>query len=281
MTIGEQLLYARKRLRLKQQVLAVMLGVSRRTITNWENGGKIPETKRQMVLDFIDNNKIDNEQTMETIKDRLIKFIRYNGLSMKKFEESVGFSNGYVNNISKGVGAEKLQKILYVYPELNQQWLLTGESEMLNVQKEMQSQGLECIGYMYKETRPRLPMAAALGSIKDYYRGSRKHECDEKPVIRQFSPYNFTMFVNTDSMAPYINTGDVIACAEISETIDYGHVYVIDTDSGALIRRVYMESKTSNRLKLISENPVYPDFSIDRSKVNGIYRVVGLLRVGI
>lgn len=67
-----------------------------------------------------------------TVKQRLIRFIKYKRLSQKKFEEAVGVSNGYVNNISKGIGADKLQRILGVYPELNQAWLLTGEGEMLN-----------------------------------------------------------------------------------------------------------------------------------------------------
>lgn len=66
-----------------------------------------------------------------TVKERLIKYIKYNNLSQSKFEKAVGLSNGYVNNISKGIGADKLQSILCVYPSLNPTWLLTGEGEML------------------------------------------------------------------------------------------------------------------------------------------------------
>lgn len=44
---------------------------------------------------------------------------------------AAGLSNGYVNNISKGIGADKLQRILGAYPMLNQDWLLTGEGEMV------------------------------------------------------------------------------------------------------------------------------------------------------
>lgn len=135
--------------------------------------------------------------------------------------------------------------------------------------------------YMYVETRPRLPIAAALGNISDYYKGNKKNECDPKPIVKQFSKYNFTMLVNTDCMSPYINTGDVIACAEIGETIDYGHVYVVDTDGGALIKRVYQVQGNDSVLYLVSENPTYPDFILDKQKIIGMYRVVGLLRVGI
>lgn len=66
-----------------------------------------------------------------TVKERLIRFIKSKGLSQKKFEQVVGLSNGYVNNISRSIGADKMQSILCAFPELNQTWLLTGEGEML------------------------------------------------------------------------------------------------------------------------------------------------------
>lgn len=71
----------------------------------------------------------------QTVKQRLITFIKYKGLSQGKFEKAVGLSNGFVNNISKGIGAEKMQRILSVYPELNSAWLLSGEGEMLIEEK--------------------------------------------------------------------------------------------------------------------------------------------------
>lgn len=66
-----------------------------------------------------------------TVKERLTKFIKYKGLSQKKFEEVVGLSNGYVNNIRRSITIEKLQKIALCFPELNKTWILTGEGTML------------------------------------------------------------------------------------------------------------------------------------------------------
>ena len=59
-----------------------------------------------------------------TVKQRLIVFLKYKRLSQRRFELAVGLSNGFVNNIYKGIGAEKLQMILGTYPELNQEWLV-------------------------------------------------------------------------------------------------------------------------------------------------------------
>lgn len=74
-----------------------------------------------------------NKEIMQTtVKQRLINFIKYKELSQKKFEEIVGMSNGYVNNISKGIGPYYVNKIKSVFPELNIAWLTLGEGDMLN-----------------------------------------------------------------------------------------------------------------------------------------------------
>ena len=67
----------------------------------------------------------------KTIKQRLIEFMKYKGLSQKKCELAAGLSNGYVNSLRKSPSATKLQSIIGAFPEINQQWLLTGEGSML------------------------------------------------------------------------------------------------------------------------------------------------------
>ena len=67
----------------------------------------------------------------ETIKDRLVSFIRYLSVSQRKFELRCGLSNGYVNNIRCSITPDKLQQIVQQYPELNAGWLMTGEGSML------------------------------------------------------------------------------------------------------------------------------------------------------
>jgi hypothetical protein len=47
-----------------------------------------------------------------TVKERLIQFIKYKGLSQRKFEIEVGLSNGYINNIMNGIGVLDFVKLL-------------------------------------------------------------------------------------------------------------------------------------------------------------------------
>ena len=72
------------------------------------------------------------------MKDRLIIFLEYLGIGQNKFAQNVGLSAGYVTNLGESISSRSLNKILNVYPQLNEKWLLTGKGEMIkpiNTQK--------------------------------------------------------------------------------------------------------------------------------------------------
>ena len=66
-----------------------------------------------------------------TVKERLVAFIEYKGLSKNRFEAMCGLSKRYVSNISKSIQPKICKKISLIFPELNTGWLMTGEGEML------------------------------------------------------------------------------------------------------------------------------------------------------
>ncbi|MDR0694694.1 MAG: helix-turn-helix transcriptional regulator [Prevotellaceae bacterium] len=66
-----------------------------------------------------------------SVKERLKIFIKSENMRISEFEKSIVVGNGYVNSISKGIGNDKLNIISEKYPNLNIEWLLTGEGEML------------------------------------------------------------------------------------------------------------------------------------------------------
>ena len=66
-----------------------------------------------------------------TVKERLKEFIQYEKIPVRRFEERVGVSFGYVNAIRVSIQPEKITSIAREFPNLNTGWLLTGEGEML------------------------------------------------------------------------------------------------------------------------------------------------------
>lgn len=69
-----------------------------------------------------------------TLKDRLLQYIRYKNMPIKQFEEKSNLSNGYVSSMRKGLGTEKLENVLNAFPDLNRNWLLYEEGDMLKAE---------------------------------------------------------------------------------------------------------------------------------------------------
>lgn len=72
-----------------------------------------------------------------TIKDRILQFLSAENIAKAQFERQCGFSNGYINSIKEGIGAEKLERILREYPVLSREWLLSGVGEMYIADREI------------------------------------------------------------------------------------------------------------------------------------------------
>lgn len=67
----------------------------------------------------------------QTIKERLMIYIKYLDISVRKFEVKCDLANGYIKNIRQSITPDKLRQISLHNPDLNTGWLMTGEGEML------------------------------------------------------------------------------------------------------------------------------------------------------
>lgn len=64
-------------------------------------------------------------------RERLKVFLAEKNISVKAFEEECGLSNGAVSKMGDNTRRSTIDKISTVFPELNTNWLLTGEGTML------------------------------------------------------------------------------------------------------------------------------------------------------
>lgn len=65
---------------------------------------------------------------------RIMMLIQHLNLSARKFDISIGASNGYILRMNKNnasVGSDVIEKIIEVYPQVNLIWLITGKGPML------------------------------------------------------------------------------------------------------------------------------------------------------
>lgn len=68
------------------------------------------------------------------VRGRLKAYLQEKNISQNKFAKAIGVSPAFVNNISKGIGADKLQRMSNIFTDLNTDWLLTGKGNMLKEQ---------------------------------------------------------------------------------------------------------------------------------------------------
>jgi len=190
---------------------------------------------------------------------RIAKFIDYQGISVSSFEQAISASDGMIRRAIRNntdIQSKWIAKISDNYPELNIDWLISGKGNMLkeSIPVAIKSNNLQ-------EGIPLIPLDAMAG----FCRGEMQvmeHEC-EKYVIPAFREAEFLIPVKGSSMYPKYSSGDIVACKKLSLTdlfFQWNKVYVLDTDQGALIKRV-KQGKDDNHIILVSENEKYPPFN--------------------
>jgi transcriptional regulator with XRE-family HTH domain len=70
---------------------------------------------------------------MQTTKERLVSFLKQEGVSWAKFAERTGLSRGFMSTVANNITAKTLDKITSAFPSINPQWLLSGEGNMLKL----------------------------------------------------------------------------------------------------------------------------------------------------
>lgn len=237
---------------------------------------------------------------MSNIVSRIKEFIDYKTISVRKFEEKVGFSNGafasqYKNNGS--IGSDKIENILQSYPEINLEWLLTGEGEMLkprvedikNISKEEQIKALKQIasGEFFKKSNI-VPFYENVATI-----GGTQLSADLSPVTAptayidlgsMFPSANAAIRHFGESMREYPN-GCILAIKKLNhlKSIIWGQNYVVETDEIRVTKKLQTCKDDKNCIMAYSTNPsTHPDgtpihepFPIAKEDIRNLFQVVG------
>lgn len=221
---------------------------------------------------------------MMDIKERIKQFADSKGIPIYKFESTAGLSNGYVNGIRKGIGSEKLSDILRAFPELNRNWLLFGEGEMLRTGAPAEASASEdapppqLIPAPPGKGLPLIPLPAMAGFLK----GAADIDPNEIEwyFVPAFRDCQFLIRVKGESMSPRYLSGDIVACREVQDTgtfFQWGKTYVLDTDQGVVIKRV-RPSEKENHILCVSDNPEYDPFDVPIAGIYHLAIVRGLIR---
>lgn len=94
--------------------------------------------------------------------------------------------------------------------------------------------------------------------------------------IPEFTKADFYINVRGHSMYPKYASGEIISLKRVMDIneIQYGQVYVVVTDENRVIKYV-RKSDNDKKLLLVSENPKFDAYEVERKNVRALFLVLG------
>lgn len=212
-----------------------------------------------------------------------------------------------------------ISRILAVFPKYNRIWLLTGEGDRYvpqnvpngkpigkksenpmpsrdsaetmpttpTAQNEQQhtnptSPTTDPNNQHPKRTLPLIPIDAVAGFNGWDESGIAELDCARYDVPDFAAVHaDFLIRVSGSSMYPKYSSGDILACRKVVEVtfIQWGKIYVIDSQQGAMVKRLFEIEGDADHILCKSDNPNYPPFKLPKDEIRSLSIVVGAIRL--
>ncbi len=213
----------------------------------------------------------------------MLTFLKHKGIGQTKFESIAGLSRGYINNIKGSIGTTILNKISNAFPDLNIEWLLTGEGEMLmstNATHISDSSKIEKTNTIKDkiENYKLLPLMN-----QDVVGGIKNEVVDTMGYITGYMPFvnaqegDIAVPVTNDSMYPTYSPGSIVQIRKIErwrEFIESGQVYIIELKDGRRLIKEVKKAEDKEHLILVSHNHRYGEDEIDKDLIRSVWLVI-------
>jgi phage repressor protein C with HTH and peptisase S24 domain len=97
--------------------------------------------------------------------------------------------------------------------------------------------------------------------------------------IPAFRDCDFAVTVRGNSMADYIQHGDIIICKRYDHSayINYGHAYVVVTKQECMVKYI-RKGKDEHHVRLVSENKAFDDIELSVDNIIHIHIVKGIIK---
>lgn len=216
-----------------------------------------------------------------SIKDRIIEFCEHERLSVRQFEIQSGMSNGYVANMRKGLGMDKLENVLNAFPRLSRDWLLYGEGEMLKTSHPVRPDRmfpLRTDRSVADQDIPLYELTATAGLVAIF------NDLAVEPVdhlrVPNLPPVDGAVYVRGDSMSPLLKSGDIIIFKKTDLSPDgilWGQIYLlsytIGGDAYTVVKYVKRSPLGNGHIRLVSANEFYDPVDIPAGSVTAMAMV--------
>ncbi len=226
------------------------------------------------------------------VKERLKDFANSLNLTISAFEKEIKASNGYINNISKSISLEKISTLKQKFPQLNIEWLLTGEGEM--IKNEPKNEVIPITAGIVKYI-PLVSQYAKAGYLAGFADTHYMETLPTIPVIltqEQEPKGEYVCFeVSGDSMISEENPeeslfdGDILVCRNVHKDywssklhINKWDFVIVDQEEGVIVKRIIDHNPDNGEIVIHSLNPMFDDKKLNLSHVDKLFNVVKIMR---
>ena len=221
-----------------------------------------------------------------SVKSRLLRLLKEKRMSQTEFARLMGVSPTYIGAMRRSIPDARQKRLLEIFPDLNRDWLLFGEGEMLS----SQDSDLDLSdGYIV----PLLPVKAFAGNLQLWSEGVELRDCEK--VVSPVKGVDFAIRISGNSMEPELSNGSILFIKRINEKafIPWGNPMVIDTENGVLVKAVYpvddsapfspdgrkailrtARETSDSYIEARSYNPAYPPIRIPTDSIYNLYRIL-------
>jgi len=225
------------------------------------------------------------ENTIQRIKH----YLDYKGIKVSTLEKAVGMSNGsFASQLknNKTIGLDKLENILSKYPDINIEWLLTGEGDMLKFDILQEKNA----AYKKTEKEPKnqnIPLYSiqTTSGIIDLF-GNNEYQTPVDTIsIPKISDCDGALYVTGDSMSPLLKSGDIVIYKKVynhEKNIIWGEMYLVYVNNDGnefFFTRFLKQSEQESFVQLVAQNPDHQTIEFPLSSIKALALVKASIRV--
>ncbi|WP_343613873.1 S24 family peptidase [Flavobacterium sp.] len=219
--------------------------------------------------------------------ERVREYLDYKGITKYKFCNDLGFSNKFLDN-SSNMGTDKACKILHYYPDINSEWLLTGNGPMLkeeNTNVVIINNDRKTMDSLHVSQEIPLYDLEAVAGLRELFNSGKPQRILDTIKIPNLPKCDGAISVTGDSMYPLLKSGDIVLYKETEfENIFFGEMYLLsvklnDWEEYITVKYVQKSEQGQEYVKLVSQNSHHQPKDIHISKISALALIKASIRI--
>lgn len=230
-------------------------------------------------------------QEKSLIKQNILKYLDYKGVSKYKFYQESGITRGVLDQ-NNGMSEENITRFLAYGLDVDPAWLLTGRGKMIIESDQVLHE--PSATYALRTDRietdiQRIPlynMEAAAGIVQ-LFRDHNSDQVVDYVQVPGIAKCDGAIYITGDSMYPLLKSGDIVMYKKVTDLNNtiffWGQMYLLsvdnDGDDFVVVKYIHKSDKGEDYIKLVSQNQHHDPVDIPKNKINALALIKASIRV--